>query len=47
MKVETIWGCECQRYFVPTEKLNAKVIELRCQWKFGRCICVVVSLFQG
>lgn len=24
MKVETNWGCECQRYFVPTEKLNGK-----------------------
>jgi hypothetical protein len=24
MKTEAKWGCECQRYFVPTEKTNKK-----------------------
>jgi hypothetical protein len=42
MKTEAIWGCECQRYFVPTEKTNSKgnpitmPIEVRKLWLRGR-----------
>lgn len=42
MKIESQWGCECQRYFVPTNKLNGKgnpitmPVEVRCLWISGK-----------
>lgn len=58
MKIESQWGCECMRYFVPTERLNKKgnrvtmPVTVRKLWISGRFLgrrgdeTVVTELYQ-
>ena len=58
MKTETRWDVECQRYFVPTEKVNKNgnpitmMIEVRKLWLRGRFLArrgdegVTTELYQ-